>query len=78
MVAQVAVMGFRASVVRRLQCFSLFGHALDIIWVALFSVVYLTGVVRRAKHSTMRRRGGASPCPGGRRTGSSRPASFSP
>jgi len=44
MVAQVAVKSFRPSVVRRLQCFSLFWHALDIIWVALFSVVYLMGV----------------------------------
>jgi len=44
MVVQVAVKDFRASVVRRLQCFSLFWHALDIIWVALFSVVYLMGV----------------------------------
>src|ERR1700741_33913 len=41
MTAQVAVKGFRASVGRRLLCFSLFWHALDIIWVALFSVVYL-------------------------------------
>ena len=44
MAAQVAFRGFRASVVRRLQCFSLFWHALDIIWVALFSMVYLMGV----------------------------------
>ena len=44
MIAQVAVEGFGASVARRLQCFSLFWHALDIIWVALFSVVYLMGV----------------------------------
>ena len=44
MVAQVAVKGFRPSVVRRLQCFSLFWHALDIVWVAVFSVVYLMGV----------------------------------
>ena len=44
MVAQVAIKGFRPSVVRRLQCYSLFWHALDIIWVALFSVVYLMGV----------------------------------
>jgi cytochrome o ubiquinol oxidase subunit 3 len=27
----------------RLICFNLFWHALDIIWVALFSVVYLMG-----------------------------------
>jgi cytochrome o ubiquinol oxidase subunit 3 len=44
MVAQVTVKGFRANVDRRLLCFSLFWHALDIIWVALFTVVYLMGV----------------------------------
>jgi cytochrome o ubiquinol oxidase subunit III len=44
MVAQVAVLDFRPSVMRRLQCFALFWHALDIVWVALFSVVYLMGV----------------------------------
>jgi cytochrome o ubiquinol oxidase subunit 3 len=44
MMAQVAVKGFRASVERRLLCFALFWHALDIIWVWLFTVVYLMGV----------------------------------
>jgi cytochrome o ubiquinol oxidase subunit III len=44
MMAQVAAKGFRANVLRRLACFSLFWHALDIIWVAIFSVVYLIGV----------------------------------
>ena len=44
MMAQVATKGFRAPVLRRLQCFSLFWHALDIIWVGLFTVVYLMGV----------------------------------
>jgi cytochrome o ubiquinol oxidase subunit III len=44
MMAQVAVKGFRANVQRRLACFSLFWHALDIIWVGLFTVVYLMGV----------------------------------
>jgi cytochrome o ubiquinol oxidase subunit 3 len=29
---------------RRLLCFALFWHTLDIIWVALFSLVYLVGV----------------------------------
>jgi cytochrome o ubiquinol oxidase subunit III len=28
---------------RRLLCFSLFWHALDIIWVALLTLVYLMG-----------------------------------
>jgi cytochrome o ubiquinol oxidase subunit 3 len=44
MMAQVALKGFRASVQRRLLCFALFWHALDIIWVWLFTVVYLMGV----------------------------------
>jgi cytochrome o ubiquinol oxidase subunit 3 len=44
MMAQVAIMNFRPVVQRRLQCFSLFWHTLDIIWVAIFSVVYLMGV----------------------------------
>jgi len=44
MMAQVAIQGFRDIVVRRLLCFALFWHALDIIWVGLFTVVYLMGV----------------------------------
>ncbi len=44
MVAQVAAKGFREDIQRRLLCFSLFWHTLDIIWVALFSLVYLVGV----------------------------------
>jgi cytochrome o ubiquinol oxidase subunit 3 len=43
MVAQTAVRGPRDFVRRRLLCFSLFWHALDIIWVALLSLVYLMG-----------------------------------
>jgi len=44
MMAQVAIKGFAPSVQRRLLCFALFWHALDIIWVGLFTVVYLMGV----------------------------------
>jgi cytochrome o ubiquinol oxidase subunit III len=44
MMAQVATKGFRATVQRRLLCFSLFWHALDIIWVGLFTIVYLIGI----------------------------------
>jgi cytochrome o ubiquinol oxidase subunit 3 len=44
MMAQVAIKGFRPAIVRRLLCFSLFWHALDIVWVGLFTVVYLMGV----------------------------------
>jgi cytochrome o ubiquinol oxidase subunit 3 len=43
MVAQVFAKGFRPDILRRNLCFSLFWHALDIIWVALFTVVYLLG-----------------------------------
>jgi cytochrome o ubiquinol oxidase subunit 3 len=42
--AQVAVRGFQGAVDRRLLCFSLFWHALDIVWVAVFTFVYLMGV----------------------------------
>src|SRR6267142_2183076 len=45
MMAQIAIKGFRPAVSRRLNCFSLFWHALDIVWVWLFTVVYLMGVV---------------------------------
>ena len=45
MAAQVAVKGLSATVERRLLCFSLFWHALDIVWVWLFTVVYLMGVL---------------------------------
>jgi cytochrome o ubiquinol oxidase subunit 3 len=45
MMFQIAIKGFRATVERRLLCFSLFWHALDIIWVCLFTMVYLMGVV---------------------------------
>jgi cytochrome o ubiquinol oxidase subunit 3 len=43
MTAQVAVRGPRDFVLRRVRCFSLFWHALDIVWVALMSLVYLMG-----------------------------------
>jgi len=43
MVAQAAVKGPRDFVRRRLLCFSLFWHALDIIWVGLLTMVYLMG-----------------------------------
>lgn len=45
MMVQVAVRGFRPAVERRLLCFALFWHALDIVWVWLFTVVYLIGVL---------------------------------
>ena len=44
MVAQVVAKGLRPAVLRRLLCFSLFWHALDIVWVGVFTLVYLMGV----------------------------------
>jgi len=44
LVAQVIVKGLRPAVLRRLLCFSLFWHALDIVWVGVFTLVYLMGV----------------------------------
>ncbi|WP_428970219.1 cytochrome o ubiquinol oxidase subunit III [Sphingomonas sp. Xoc002] len=43
MIAQVVLRGFPANVHRRLLCFNLFWHALDIVWVGVFSIVYLLG-----------------------------------
>ena len=44
LVAQVVAKGLRPAVLRRLLCWSLFWHALDIVWVGVFSLVYLMGV----------------------------------
>ncbi len=43
--AQIYAKGFREDMLRRFACFALFWHALDIIWVAVFTVVYLMGTV---------------------------------
>jgi cytochrome o ubiquinol oxidase subunit 3 len=43
MAAQVVFKGLRPHVLRRLLCFSLFWHALDIIWVGVLTLVYLMG-----------------------------------
>ena len=45
MMAQVWAKGFQPHIMRRLLCFSVFWHALDIIWVAIFTIVYLIGTL---------------------------------
>jgi cytochrome o ubiquinol oxidase subunit III len=45
MMAQFYAKGFRTDVRHRFLCFTLFWHALDIIWVAIFSLVYLVGTL---------------------------------
>ena len=42
-VAQALAKGLRSVVLRRLACFSLFWHALDIVWVGVLTLVYLMG-----------------------------------
>jgi cytochrome o ubiquinol oxidase subunit 3 len=44
MMAQVFAKGYRADIMRRILCFALFWHTLDIIWVGIFTVVYLMGL----------------------------------
>ena len=45
MMAQIWTKGFQPRIMRRLLCFSIFWHALDIIWVAIFTIVYLIGTL---------------------------------
>ena len=45
MMAQLYAKGYRQHIGRRLLCFSIFWHALDIIWVAIFTIVYLIGTL---------------------------------
>jgi cytochrome o ubiquinol oxidase subunit 3 len=40
---QLRKKGFSEGVVRRLFCFSLFWHVIDVVWIAVFSFVYLIG-----------------------------------
>ncbi len=45
MIVQIVVKGITEPVFSRLYRFSLFWHFLDLIWVLIFSVVYLAGVI---------------------------------
>lgn len=42
---QVFKRGFTKGVVRRLTLFSLFWHFLDLVWIFIFTIVYLMGVM---------------------------------
>jgi cytochrome o ubiquinol oxidase subunit 3 len=44
MMLQVATLGLRTLTIRRLFCFSLFWHALDLVWIGVFTIVYLGSV----------------------------------
>jgi len=45
MIGQVAVKGLTSPVQSRLMRLSMFWHFLDIVWIGIFSVVYLMGVM---------------------------------
>jgi cytochrome o ubiquinol oxidase subunit III len=45
MMAQVYRKGLNARVCSRLLCLSMFWHFLDIVWIGVFTVVYLLGVM---------------------------------
>ena len=46
MLVQVAQRGLNADNRRRLMCLSMFWHFLDIIWIGVFTFVYLFGMLR--------------------------------
>lgn len=41
MTLQIATLGLHPKVAQRLVCFSLFWHALDLVWIGVFTIVYL-------------------------------------
>ena len=45
LVVQLKKHGLNAANNRRLMCLSMFWHFLDVIWIGVFSYVYLMGVV---------------------------------
>ena len=44
MIVQVAAKDLTSSTIRRITCLSLFWHFLDLIWIFIFTFVYLLGV----------------------------------
>ncbi|HUD07132.1 MAG TPA: cytochrome o ubiquinol oxidase subunit III [Candidatus Saccharimonadales bacterium] len=46
LIVRVAKSGLKSSTIRRLTMLSLFWHFLDIIWIFIFTIVYLRGAVQ--------------------------------
>jgi cytochrome o ubiquinol oxidase subunit 3 len=46
LMVQTAKYGLNETNIRRLRCLSMFWHFLDLVWVGVFSYVYLVGVLR--------------------------------
>lgn len=45
MMVQIGRFGINSAVSRRMTCLSLFWHFLDIVWICVFTIVYLMGVL---------------------------------
>ncbi len=45
MMASIYKKGLKGSIFKRLMMFSLFWHFLDIVWIFIFTIVYLMGVI---------------------------------
>src|SRR5581483_10829468 len=45
MIGQIIWMGVNVDTFRRLVVFSLFWHFLDLVWIFIFTIVYLLGVI---------------------------------
>ena len=46
LMVQTGKFGLTEANIRRLRCLSMFWHFLDLVWVGVFSYVYLAGVLR--------------------------------
>ena len=46
LMVQLSKSGFTPAMRRRLNCLSLFWHFLDVVWIGVFTFVYLLGVLR--------------------------------
>jgi cytochrome o ubiquinol oxidase subunit 3 len=46
LVAQLFTQGYRDRLDTRFFCFALFWHALDLVWIGVFTIVYLMGMLR--------------------------------
>ncbi len=45
MIVQIAFRGLTHATLRRLMCLRLFWHFLDVVWIFIFTIVYLMGVL---------------------------------
>ncbi len=45
MLGHVSIRGFTSSTIRRLNCLSMYWHFLDLIWIFIFTIVYLMGAI---------------------------------